>query len=367
MTITELFNLDLGEKHPGARFGEFRVGPFMVKVVDDYAARVREVPHRARRTDSYDSKTNQTTTSFQEATGAGWHVTATATLVGARESSLLTEPPTEDGGLWDLCVLLTFLTGRRVAMREDLDRFSPRPGEPACLDVATLLTAAAAWSGRSRIVERGLTTALNLYTEAVGHDVLQVFGSLYNTALNVVLDEWDLPLTNVAPSARKALKDTVLPVIATCEALSPEERSGYAARVGATIDQGLVGLADKLPALLVALGVIPVGDVEDATRRRVRFVNTVRNRLTHAGEGPKLRGLDKDQADRHTTAIASGVVPDILKLALGEVLELDPDGFGIHPGVRPNLVRFFAKGIWRGWPLEEKAFDEWFRADRLSW
>ena len=127
MTATDIFNLDLGDEHPGRRSGEVRVGPFVVKLVDDYAARVREMPHRASRTDSYDSKTNQMTTSFQEASGAGWHVTATATLVGACEPSILTEPPTDDGGLWDLCVLLTFLTGRRVAIREE---FLPKNAKP---------------------------------------------------------------------------------------------------------------------------------------------------------------------------------------------------------------------------------------------
>jgi hypothetical protein len=256
-------------------------------------------------------------------------------------------------------------------MREDLDRYSPRPGVPACLPIATLPTAAAAWSGRSRVVDRGLTTAFNLYNEATGHDVLQVFAGLYNTALDAVLAKWNLSVRNVAPETRAALKATILPIIENCEALTPDERSGYGARVGATIDQGLVGLADRLPALLVALEVVPKGatvsNEHDAIRRRIRFVNTVRNRLTHAGEVPKLRGLDEDQAARHALAITSGVVPDILKVCFGEVLGLDPDGFGISAGIKPNLERFFAKGVWRGWPLEEKSFDEWFRAEELLW
>jgi hypothetical protein len=102
VSTTDLFNLDLGEKYPGSQFGDVRVGPFVVKLADDYAARVREMPHNASRTDSGD-----TPATFQEASGVGWHVTATATLVGAPEDSVLTEPPAKDGGLWDLCALLT--------------------------------------------------------------------------------------------------------------------------------------------------------------------------------------------------------------------------------------------------------------------
>ncbi len=81
------------------------------------------------------------------------------------------------------------------------------------------------------------------------------------------------------------------------------------------------------------------------------------------GRIPRLRGLDEEQARRHALAITSGVVPDIFKLAIGKVLALDPQdtrSFALLSVIRDELVTFFAHGVWRDWPLEEKSFDEWF-------
>ena len=94
-----LFNLDLGDKHPGERFGNIRVGPFVVRVVDDYEDQIRKIHHSASRTDSFDSETGKATTSFHEASGSGWHVTATATSdEGGAEQSVMCDPPAPDGG-----------------------------------------------------------------------------------------------------------------------------------------------------------------------------------------------------------------------------------------------------------------------------
>lgn len=371
-----LYNLDLGEKHPGERFGKVPVGPFVVKVVDNYAEQVGKIPHNATRTDGFDTDTGKATTTFREAGGSGWHVTAVATPVqGAGDRSILCEPPADDGGAWDLCTILTFLTGRRVSTAKSLDQFSPLPfGSHACLRSIALEAAAISWSRRNVIAERGLATALFLYNEATSHDLLQVFASLYNTALNVVLDKSELPLQNVASEKRNALREKVMAAVESCDVLSEAERGGFQRRLGSTIDQGLLSLADKLPALLIDLGVIgprgTEGQDDDAVFRRVRFVNTVRNGLTHTGKIPKLNTLNEDQARRHAIAITSGVVPDIFKLAMGKVLALDPrdtKGFALLTVIRQELTAFFARGIWRDWPLEEKSFDEWFYAMPSRW
>jgi len=116
MDPVPLYNLDLGKTHPGKRFGNVRVGPFVVKVVDDYETQVGKIPHTGSRTDSFDTETGKPTTTFREASGSGWHVTAIATPdEGTDERSILCKPPADDGGAWDLCTILTFLTGRRAA------------------------------------------------------------------------------------------------------------------------------------------------------------------------------------------------------------------------------------------------------------
>jgi hypothetical protein len=97
-------------------------------------------------------------------------------------------------------------------------------------------------------------------------------------------------------------------------------------------------------------------------------VNRIRNGLTHTGKIPALKGLTEEQARRHAGAITTGVVPNIFKLAMGRLLGLDPTqskGFALHTGIHRDLVTFFASGVWRGWPLEEKSFDGWYSEPSL--
>jgi hypothetical protein len=51
-----------------------------VKVVDNYGGAVGKMPRGESRTDSFDTETGKWPTSFQQASGAGWHVTAIATV-----------------------------------------------------------------------------------------------------------------------------------------------------------------------------------------------------------------------------------------------------------------------------------------------
>ena len=157
-----LYNLYLGDKRPNGRFANVQVGPFTIRLVDEYEDQVRKIPHGESRTDhggfDLEAGTRDFSTTYQKAGGAGWHVTAVATVDdSAAERSILCGPPADDHGVWDLCIILSFLTGRRVATDDLISRVSPAPGGThACTPIFTLAAAGAAWPKRANVVERGL-------------------------------------------------------------------------------------------------------------------------------------------------------------------------------------------------------------------
>ena len=196
-----------------------------------------------------------------------------------------------------MCSLLTFVTGRRVAVAEELERYSPHAiGDHACIPIESLWAAATAWSHRQEVVDQGLTYALLLYNEAYGQGILQSIAALYNTALNGVLDRSQLKTVDISLAAKNALKAAVQVAVESCEHVSKPDRAAMQNALCSRIEQGLSSsLTDRLAALLEFLGIfedIPqmTSEITGRVRQRIQFVNAVRNRLTHAGDLPKLKG-----------------------------------------------------------------------------
>lgn len=372
MKTVELYNLHLGGERHDARFSEVQVGPFQVKLLPDYEVRVKRLTQRHTKHEAFDMESGEwRTTGFTPALRGQWEVTATATFEPQESAapSVLYRGPYLDHGLWDLCSILSFVTGRRVAIAEDLQNHSPHAqGDHACIPIETLRAAATAWNHRQDVVEQHLEYALLLYNEAFGQNILQSIAALYNTSLNIVLDRAQLKTRDISREAKSELKTGVQAAVEACGHLSPEERIGMKNLLCGRVEQGLSSMNDKLMALLASLGVIDdlgtlSSDAALDAQRRIQFVNAVRNRLTHVGDLPKLKGLNGEQSERYAFTIGVGVVPSIIRMALGRVLGFRPNSVGSlcqHPD---ELRKLFVDGIWRGWALEKVSFDEWFNTE----
>ena len=79
------------------------------------------------------------------------------------------------------------------------------------------------------------------------------------------------------------------------------------------------------------------------------------------GSVPKLPGLDTEQSHRTTIAIAMGIVPEIVAMVIGEKLGFDDQKVGARSQHPDDLRAYFSTGTWRGWPVEQRAFEDWFR------
>lgn len=373
----DLYNLYVGPERPPEALCHRQVGPFEVRLVANYQEAVKQVYQPAYSNVSLQwtriepqppgldpstiaGSAVQTVTHVDEMRGS-WVVTAKATLSQpSSEQSVLARLPTDDNGIWDLCELLTFITGRRVLTNELLDRFDPnRAGEPVGVLAEALFAASAAWEHRNSLAERGLAYALLSHDSAIEYKFLQPKAAQYNTALNVIIDKWPLPkLPKVATEVREALVRAVESAVASCEGLSDEQRKCYTALLRARVMDGPYSMLDRLILLLRDLGIVLPDDGE-AVLTRVRYLNTVRNRLTHSGEMPLLKGMTQEQSDRYTVNIIGGVLQELDQLAIGRVLGFTLGGAGSRSQDTTDLRRFFAEGVWHNHPIELKDFQEW--------
>jgi hypothetical protein len=371
MITISLYNLYVGDQIPPEHFSRVDIGPFRVELVADYATRVQRMGKHGEKTVSQDLFEGErvddplidiTTTTFTERRLGGWEVTATASFDEANiaEVSILNREPMADAGLWDLCTLLTFISGRQVAIESHLERHDPNLyGTRACIPIETLFAAAIAWNNRKSLVERRLTYAILLHNEALTQNMLQILAGLNNTALNIIIDQCGTAPTPLSKAARRELRGGIVAAIDACTELSPTEKDAFKSILGSKIDQGLGSMTDRTKALLVDLGIVDSAPDDDVARR-IKFVNAVRNSFTHKGEPPDLKGITREQSMRYTTAIVAGVVPELTVAALGRILGFKSGSVGSLSQNAYDLKRFFQKGEWRNWPLEKLDFEEWF-------
>ncbi len=366
----DLYNLFLGPELPPEKLRSRKVGPFEVRLIDDYEVAVKGIYRPAHTNVSWQWKrldpqppgqdpalpagiSEQTVTHVDEVPG-GWVVTAKATLPEpAAEQSVLARSPTDDGGVWDLCELLTFITGRRVLTHDLIERFDPnRAGEPVCVLPEVLLAADVAWGHRKALADQGLAYALLSHDLANEYRFLQPKAAQYNTALNVIIDQWPLPkLPKVPKDVREGLAKAVEDLVAGWDGLSADHRKGYTALLRSRVMDGPYSLLDRLTLLLRDLGLVQPGDGESVLTR-VRYLNTVRNRLTHSGEMPLLKGMSQQQSDSYTVNIVGGVLQELNQLALGRMLGFSVGGVGSLSQDTTALRRFFVEGVWHNYPIE---------------
>ena len=359
MKTVDLFNLYMGEPRPDP-LAERKIGELTVRLTDDYDAKVTQL---ARPASLVSDGTEVKLLSSREGT---WQATATVSYQDFQEKSILLHEEGDDGGLWDLCNLLTFLTGRRVVTTEYKRRYRPDSyGDYAVVDFETLKAAALAWQHRNCLVSRNLHTALLLYNEAMEVNLLQSRAALYSTALNIILDNLDnLNLDNhktsyqkVSRNIRNKIKSEISNVLNCFEQtkdLQPDQAERYRRLLSAQIDRGPAS-KDKLSSLLQLLEIIDLSPTPDQ-EARVQEVDQVRNRLVHTGR-PKLKGLDDEQAKVHTIKIATEVVSEIIRIVIGHHLGFRSGGTGSHCQSKHDLINFFHNGVFRGQEFKQIAED----------
>ncbi len=378
MTTTTLYNLDVGDPRRLIGDGPSQVGPFRLDLSDDYINAVNQLYKPAQLNVTISGPTDKLTrnvTRIEENEGV-WQVTATATADDDNlTTSVLSRFPSQDGGIRDLCEILTFLTGRRVASTQALEFFIPNAkSAAACLPEETFAAASIAWSYRERFSSHGLVNALLLENAAIDHRMMQIRAYLHNAALNILVDKWPsdeiaaVPApagTRIPSKIRKELADLIEATVVAFPSLPKETKDAYIPLLRAKVLQGTSSLNDAVLRLLqYDLGILPTS-IDERVSQRVKFMNRVRNSMTHSGQMPDFKGLEQDVADRYTAVIVAGVVPAINQLAIGKLFGFSTETVASLSQQPDDLIRFFLDGNWRGQPLELMSFEEWINSPEL--
>ena len=177
--------------------------------------------------------------------------------------------------------------------------------------------AAIAWNNRHNLKSKKIVYSLLSLNEALSHDTVQAIAAFNNTALNIILDQEVGEKDKIDKKIKTQLKDKINEVIEKFDLLTSKQKKAYSALIGAKVDQGTNSLFEKLENLLLQYEIIKE-PIETDIKNRIRYINSARNKLTHAGELPDLKkGLTQEQSDNYSLNIISGIVPDLCRLIIG--------------------------------------------------
>lgn len=359
----DIYNLDVGTTISSVDKKQQQYATLTLTLAENYKEQILSLSHGTQRTENYVFSSTGIEKEFSYASPnyGKWVVTSTIELGGNGSAieSILAYATMQDEGVWDLCEILTFLTGRRVTTEEETRRYSHKSiGAHACAPHDVLILSGIAMNNRKSLIDKKLCEAFLLYNESLSQDSMVIVAGLVNSAFNVLLDHATDPVSPVPKKKRTDIKSEINKIIDASD-LENEQKEAYKALIGSRVDQGTDSLVDKTKRLLLKLDIIQE-PIEEDVMTRIKYINTLRNLSTHAGKVPKLKGLDEEQSLRYAGSIVTGVIPEICCMVFGEALGLYSNGSGYSGLFKKNLTTFFREGIWREWTLEVESFDEWF-------
>jgi hypothetical protein len=334
-----------------------KIGPFSIKLADDYEARECQLSAKGRLQSSMDFSGGLLKMSERETPphyASGWITTAFAEHDGTPGiESVFAEIPIKDDGVWDLCELLTLVTSRRVTCPEYSLRHGAAYryiGRGANVPLQSLHVAADAWSGREKIVSCEMEMAIPSHNQAVS-DMIQTQASHYTTALDIVCAKYPAQSqsgkddTKVSEELKTAIKNKVTVAVNSCDGLTDTQREAFVNILCARIQQGSSkGFVGKLQDVLADLGAITDKPSKDVIAR-VKFIDKTRNLIIHNGRLPRPgENETRHQLGQKIAHIVYTILPEINRQAFFRVLNISPEKRRMFLLDEPVLREYFMEG-----------------------
>ena len=354
MTEYKLMNFSLGIS-PQIR--SFEVGPYKINLIENYDDIFPQISENAivQKSIRLDSTGVTTEKIEKEGTCGTKVITAFVHCMVQEEIAMLNSDfssETQQKSIWDLCLILTYITGRRVFLHSDERRYNHiKHGNPIVEDHEIIEAIQTAWNNRCSFsnekekapfwyflsMKDTAEAQLKLLCGSVSLEIIQNIESVQdkisdNKALTDLLKKIDTVI--VKSDVDKELKDK------------------FKSTVG---NWGSANAQIKFKDFLTSYEIIEK-DIKETPLKRVRFVFDMRNGIAHAGglRKPKWVSTDKYKC-RTSLFIASAFIPLIVEEYINRKFKIN----GLKwPLQNITLLKeYIYKGSWHGENIEteEKA------------
>lgn len=356
----QLFNFDHGFTTPES----FEIGPFTVVVTAEHCRNLDKFPRRERQ--HFDHDANSKRHVIRSAANPGEFVpTAEISLSQDQEmppSVLFPMAPGTDAA-YDLVMLFSFLTGRKVYLEHDL-AWDPRRsyGDRLLSGYELKLFAASVWGRLPIVAQAGLGDALNCLVHAPQSPDLIGWGAYVNAAFDSIVSSWAKSNgktvfhdANLIKLARKAIEKSL-----TEEGVSPGTVTDILARFHQIKTPSAM---DKIRSFAVAHSLFPEAPLDDQVSR-LRRLNIVRNDIAHSGT---IR-IDEKLGAARSYSVALAVVLLTQEIAVFYIAH-KLLGVEVHSTrvAETTIKRFFEDGTFRGQKVFGEDYEDYLARLESRW
>lgn len=361
MESYKLYNFD----HPYTAPRKFTIGPFCIEVNETHCENLKKLRRHARYTRTHDDKFRPVVVWKDKERGE----TVETAIASIKKTdicdSLLYPEVVEYKSIDDLCLLLTFLSGRRVYLEREIDDEHSRHYMDAVVSPLFYQRPGDVWESLGKIKELGLITQFyNIATVSSMNDLLAI-AAYSNAILDSLSTKWckknklssfgqgkliDELRDEVVNFANQTVDDSVFKFIDNIEKQNVKTRivDDIVARINYIKGPSAIY---RMKEFLIGNDLYP-SEEDDNLKIRLRWINKIRNDFVHDGSIPDDANYPWEAMAEITVNITFLILSISQYYFASEVLGIKHDP--IVQQEKDEIKKYFVNGAFR----EKKVFDE---------
>lgn len=338
--------------------GKIRIDNFLIEVTQEHCDNAKKLEKGLSHSFQFDEKNGYHVNTTPPIHGE-YVVTAVVTCNPSDvKSSVLYEDLDSKTNIDDLCAVLSALTGRMVFLKKNLESRPPVKRFDGMVSPGYLSHSNISLKGLEKLKEDGLSIAfLNICYLPFAGDLLAL-SAYANCTLNVIYEVWCSKNANTKypqeKNVKQAMSNATEIILNKLVEVGIDEEScrDIVARIRFETSPSAIY---KITKFLLGVGIIEGVDA-DIAEKHIKWINTVRNRLTHTG------GLPRDKSISHEQMLGISVHISFIVVTLAQWY-FATEYLGIMgSSVKRDelaLKEYFSSGIFRGKKVFEETYEEY--------
>jgi len=374
MKSYKLFNFNHSFQKPRT----FKFGPFTIEINDVHCENLKLLTKCDGHTLTVDENFKpvfETTTKRKGETVE----TAIASIEDSDlKDSVITNPAGNMKTIDDLCLILSFLTGRKVYLEADIEDYHSLHYTDPVVSQSFFYHRTDVFEKLPKIKKAGLESQFYNCVTASSNSDLLCFATYSNANLNAIYERWckQNKLTTysnkkiIEKLITKAFESTERSIITRAqrkfieliklEGIDTDTIDDIVARIRPYADPSAIY---KLKAFLKHYELYPEKET-DEHKHRLSWLNKVRNQIAHVGDIPTDKKISWEMMCEITCNIAF-LVSAIVNYYFGHHL-LEIDDYSLKEE-REEIRKYFDNGTFRGKRVFDETYDDYMQRVEREW
>lgn len=356
----------------------FAIGPFTIDVNNLHCENLNLMRRHGGYIFTVDEKFKPTFATTGKRKGESVETAIASIKESDSKNSVITNPSGGFKTIDDLCLLLSFLTGRKVYLESDIEDYHSLHYTDAVVGQNYFYHRTDAFDNLNKLQQFGLESQFyNCVTASTSCDLLCV-AAYGNANLNAIYETWCKKNKFTTYSCKKLLDKIVDRAVEITEKsiLTRAQKKFIKLINNENLNSEIVddisvrirpytapSAIYKLKAFLKHHELYPEEETDD-TKHRLKWLNKVRNQIAHVGDIPKDKKISWEMMCEVTCNIAF-LVSAIVNYYFGvHVLEINDYALNKE---KEEILKYFEDGTFRGKRVFDETYDDYMLRVEREW